>query len=112
VSGLFTGGAHTPVVVAIKCVGVGTIVGVGVGIGTIEVDGEADGVADADAEVVVFAVVDAALEAVGDALFDAWLLLFDDVHPDTSKDADRSKRTAIAIIDLNCIRPVQESELA
>jgi hypothetical protein len=103
VSGLFTDGAHTPVVVAIKCVGVGTIVGVGVGVGTIEVDGEADGVADADAEVVVFAVVVAALEAVGDALLAAWLLLFDDVQPDTSKDADKSKRTTIAVIGFKCI---------
>ena len=76
--------------------------GDGIGVGEGVTDGVGVGVADADAEAeaVAFAVVDAAC----DALLAAWLLLVDDVQPDTSKDADKSKRTTITAIGFNCMR--------
>jgi divalent metal cation (Fe/Co/Zn/Cd) transporter len=78
-------------------VGSGEVVYVGVG----TTEGVGLGVADADAAlVVIFAVFVAAVNM----LLAAWLLLVDDVQPDTNKEATTINRTTIAVIGLNCIR--------
>ena len=73
----------------------GVAVGVGVGLIT---DAEADGFTDADAAFV------ATLDAAREALFAAWLLLVDDVQPDTNKAAATINRTVITAVGFDCIR--------